>query len=288
MFRTSTLVAALFLPSTLRAQTFEHYTNEILAKVPGSASANRVNDISPAQLVEHAGAVPGTTATLLVVRTNEGRYSKLLVQPARQKIAGNKSVPILLIERFVTYKEGDERTIVAEGQNVRLFDDFQFNLDIGQIVPASVGGDLRFTAKDERIVTAPVGKAEIYVLTKPHPEATPKKSPKLVIGTAFEARYFNGVYQIYDDGRRSGELHLKVADNNDVTGFYYSDKDGQKYEVIGKVGNPQHAIQFKVAFPKTVQQFQGMLFTGDGRALTGFSQLQGRETGFYAVRIEDK
>jgi hypothetical protein len=29
------------------------------------------------------------------------------------------------------------------------------------------------------------------------------------------------------------------------------------------------------------------MFTGDGRAITGSSRLQDRETGFYAVRIED-
>ena len=45
-----------------------------------------------------------------------------------------------------------------------------------------------------------------------------------------------------------------------------------------------HAVQFKVTFPRSVQTFYGMLFTGDGRVLTGTSDLQGRETGFYAVR----
>ena len=32
-----------------------------------------------------------------------------------------KSVPILLVERFVTYKEGEERTEKAKGRNVYLF-----------------------------------------------------------------------------------------------------------------------------------------------------------------------
>ena len=45
-----------------------------------------------------------------------------------------------------------------------------------------------------------------------------------------------------------------------------------------------HAVQFKVTFPRSVQTFHGMLFTGDGRALTGTSVMQGRETGFYALR----
>jgi hypothetical protein len=156
------------------------------------------------------------------------------------------------------------------------------------VVPAPLGGDLRVRAADGQLVLEPVGKAELFLVTKGLPEAAAKKAPKLVIGAAFEPRYFNGVYQLYDDGRRSGKLHLAVAESKEVTGHYYSDKDGQKYEVTGKIGNPLHAIQFKITFPKSVQQFHGMLFTGDGRAITGFSQLQGRETGFYAVRFEEK
>src|SRR5439155_14711115 len=127
----------------------------------------------------------------------------------------------------------------------------------------------------------PVGKAELYVLTKPLPEAAPKKAAKLVVGAAFEPRYFNGKYKLYDDGRRSGTLHLQVGAGGEVTGAYYSDKDGQKYEVTGKVGPAPHAIQFRVQFPRTVQEFQGWMFTGNGAAITGVSRLQDRETGFY-------
>ena len=72
-----------------------------------------------------------------------------------------------------------------------------------------------------------------------------------------------------------------------MSGHFYSDKDGQKYDVGGKVSNnPQHMIQFIVTYPRTVQSFTGYLFTGDGRAITGSSRLQGHETGFYAVRID--
>ena len=66
----------------------------------------------------------------------------------------------------------------------------------------------------------------MYLVKKHLPEATPKKGVKLIVGEKFEPRYFNGAYKLYDDGRRSGTLHLKVGDNNFVTGYYYSDKDG--------------------------------------------------------------
>jgi hypothetical protein len=282
----SALAFFLAIPRVVRADAFDYYTNQVLEKVPSAEGAQVIKQLTPNQMVEHSRVLSGITATFLAVKTNEGRWAKLLVQPARQKVNKEQSVPILLIERFVTYREGEERAIVAEGKNVRLFHDFRFNLDLGQVVPAALGGDLRFVADNDNVHVEPVGKAEVYLLTKPLPEATPKKGRKLVVGATFEPRYFNGAYKLYDDGRRSGTLHLKVADDGEVSGHYYSDKDGQKYEVEGKVGNPKHAIFFKITFPKTLQTFQGLMFTGDGKAITGFSRLQERETGFYAVRLE--
>jgi hypothetical protein len=77
-----------------------------------------------------------------------------------------------------------------------------------------------------------------------------------------------------------------VEDNGAVTGAYYSDKEGQKYEVTGKIGSPNHAIQFTIKFPRTEQVFSGWLFTGDANALCGSSRLERREAGFYAIRVE--
>jgi hypothetical protein len=281
------LTAALLLaglPAAARADVFDNYTNEVLVKVPAAQGVKKVQALRPAELAEYRGAVPGVDGAFVVVKTNDGRFSKLILQPAQQKVKEGLKLPILLIERYVTYREGDEKTVDAAGGDVRLFEGFHFSLDLGQVVPPSVGGDLRFTAEGGKRLVEPVGKAEVYVLTRPLPEAAPKKAEKLVVGAKFEPRYFSGTYKLYDDGRRTATLRLKVEPNNDVSGWYYSGKDGQKYEVSGKVGTVPHAVQFKVTFPRSVQTFYGMLFTGDGRALTGTSLMQGREAGFYALR----
>ena len=272
--------------SAAHADSFDHYFNAHLATLTTAPEATKIKELTPPLMVEHSRALPGLTATFIVVKTNEDRLSKLLLQPARQKVKEGESVPILLIERYVTFREGEERTIYAQGQNVRLFDGFRFNLDVGQVVPANVGADLRFVVDGDKVYLEPQGKAEMFLVTKHLAEATPKKLAKLQIGAAFEPRYFEGVYKIYDDGRRSGSLHLNVTPEGSVSGAYYSDKDGQKYEVEGKVGQPSHHIQFRVTFPRTIQYFQGWMFTGDGKAITGTSKLQERETGFYAVRVE--
>jgi len=269
-----------------RGDDFDHYDNILLSKVPEFAGAKKITELTPDLLVKYRNVLPDTHALFVVVRTNEGRYCKMLVQPARQKVCGDKSVPILLVERFVTYREGSDKAVEVKGGNVRLFDGFRLSLDLGQVVPESLGGDVRFVAAREKAFAEPVGNAEMYLMTKPMPEATPKKPPKLVVGKAFEPRYFNGKYKLYDDGRRSGTLVLSVNDDNQVSGSYYSGKDDTKYEVSGKVGPARHEITFSISFPRSVQTYHGRMFTGDGRAIAGSSRLQDRATAFYAVRSE--
>ncbi len=289
MSRTCAWLALLVAPLAARADSFDDYTNPLVAKAAKSADAQKLPKLTTDQMVEHRSVLSGVPGTFVVVKTNEGRWAKLLLQPgARQKVSATESVPILLIDRFVTYREGEERTVQAAGKNVQLYGDFRFSLDLGQVVPAALGGDLRFVVEKDSEYVETVGMAEMYLITKHLSEATPKKAPKLTIGATFEPRYFEGTYKLYDDGRRSGELHLKVDERGDVTGHLFSDKEGKKYEVEGKVGTPvAHAIQFKVFYPQTFQTFDGLLFTGDGRAITGSSRILGRETGFYALRVED-
>jgi hypothetical protein len=281
-------VVLLALPRPARADAFDRYLNPILGKVPTAEGVQEVKQLTPALLADHEGVLGDTAGVFLVVTTNEGRRSKLLVQPARQKLDAEHRVPILLIDRFVTYKEGTEQTVLASGQNVSLFPGFRFSLDLGQVVPEALGGDLRFIADGDKVHTEPVGKAKMYLLTKPLPEAAPKKAPKLVVGETFEPRYYNGTYRLYDDGRRSGKLVLKVENGGEISGSFYSDKDGEKYEVNGKVGMPINTVQFTIKFPRVEETFQGWMFTGDARALTGYSRLVDHEQGFYAVRLEEE
>jgi hypothetical protein len=280
-------LSLLARPASLHADAFDRYINPVLARAATAAGVQELKQLTPSLVSTHDHVLPDSAGALLVVKTNDTRYGKLLVQTARQKI-GDRTVPMLIIDRFVTFKEGEERAVQASGQNIHLFEGFHFSLDLGQVVPAQMGGDLRLVVDGRKVYVEPLGKAKMYLVTKPLPGTEPKKSAKVVIGETFEPRYFNGTYKLYDDGRRSGKLVLKVNDHGDVTGDYYSDKDGQKYEVFGKVGVPKHAIQFTIRFPRSEQVFQGWLFTGDGKALTGSSRLQDRETGFYAVRVEQE
>lgn len=282
------LACLAFLTASLSAQNFDDYLNPILSKVPESKAAKELKELTRDDITDNDRVIPKLGAAFVVVRTNEGRYSKLLVQSARQKIDAEKTIPILYVERYVTYRTGDERTVVATGQKLSLFPGFRLSLDLGQVVPEELGGDIRLIADGEKFAVVPVGKAKLYLMTQPIPEAMPKKGPKLVVsGEKFEMDYINGTYKLLDDGRRSGTLKLKVDKEGDIDGAYYSDRDGQKYEVKGKVGALPFNVQFTIKFPRTEQTFQGWMFTGDGKAIVGTSRIIQHETGFYAIRVEE-
>jgi hypothetical protein len=270
-----------------RADAFDNYTNPLLNKALESDAVKELKQVTPDDLLNSDRVLPGVDGAVLIVKTGGGRNAKLVAHPARQKTDMTHSVATLLIDRYVAYKEGEERTVTATGKNLALFPGFRVSFDMGQVVPEELGGDLRFVVDGDKSYAEPVGKAKLYLLVKPLPEATPKKPDKLVVGEKFEPRYFNGKYKLYDDGRRSGELVLKVDDDGAVTGAYYSDKDGSKYEVRGKIGMPDYSIQFTVQFPRAEETFQGYLFTGDGKHLAGSSRMNERDAGFFATRIEE-
>lgn len=289
MYRTAVaLPICLVLAAPLRAaDVFDYYVNPVLTRALEAKETKETKKLTRGLILENDRVLPGVTAALVVVKTNSGRNAKLLVQVARQKIGAERVVPILLIERYVTYKEGQERAVQAEGKNLTLFPGFRLSLDLGQVVPEEVGGDIRFVVKDGESYTEPVGKARLYVVTKALADVKPKKGAKFVMGPTFEPRYFNGTYRLNSDGRRAGKLILKVAKDDTVSGSYYSDKDGSKYPVEGKIGRPKYSIRFTIKFPRSREQFHGWMFTGDGRFFTGTSRLQERETGFYAQRLEE-
>ena len=271
-----------------QADLFDRHTNLVLQKAQESADVQEVKNLTSELAFQNDRALPGVVGTFLLVRTNEGRNAKLLVQWARQKTGPEASIPMVLIERYTCYREGEERTINSSGQNLSFFPGFRLSLDIGQLVPAELSADLVCKQGDHGAVLEPVGKAKLYVVRKSLlPKAAPGAAPKPGEGP-FDQKYFAGTYQLNDDGRRAGTLELQIKDGGEISGAYYSDGTGQKYDVTGHIGSPKHSVQFTVHFPRAEQVFHGWLFTGDAAALTGYSTMQDRETGFSAVRVKDK
>ncbi|MSR30929.1 MAG: hypothetical protein EXR99_05425 [Gemmataceae bacterium] len=280
-------LACLSLSAANAGEGLHPYTNKVLRAMVEEKYCKEIKEYSLKDFSELQPVIPGVDLVFLIVKTNEGRYAAILAQFAKQKTGKDSSIPMLLIDQFITYREGEEQTRVASGKNLALFKNFQLNLDIGQIVPGDIAADLKYEFNQAGPRVAPAGKASLFLVTRPYP--LPKENTPKVVANAsapFDIKIFNGKYKLFDDGRRSGVLTLEVEKGGDVQGSFVSDKEGRKYEVGGKIGVPNHSIQFVIKYPQTEQLFSGFLFTGDGQVLSGSSKMESREAGFYALRIE--
>ena len=281
-------MALIVFAAIAQAEQFDYYTNPVLSKAVADGVLKEVKSLSSDEVADYTSALPDSSSAFLVVVTNDKRYAKLLVQPARQKIGTDKQAAMLLVDKFVTFKGTTERALQSSGQSLHLYPGLRLSLDIGQVVPESIGGDLLIEAgAKEAFTIKPVKDAKLYIVTKPIAGVVPKKAPKLVVGETFETRFFAGRYKLHDDGRRSGVLKIEINDSGEIAGVFTSDKDGKEYEIQGKAGTPKHAVSFSIKFPATTQTFTGYMFTGDGRAIAGTSKMLEREAGFYAERLED-
>ncbi len=274
------------LPET-KPSPFDYYLNRTLLKTYSSGNVKQVHSLALDDLPEYDGVLPDTNGTFLIFKTTQGRNAKVLVQSARQKIEGDRLLPVLLIDRYVTYKEGEEQTILTHGAGLKLYPGFRFSLDLGQVVPEEILADLVVIKDGDTVKVKTLNKPPFAIVVKHDKKIEPARAGKVVVADPFEPRYFTGTYKLYDDGRRSGKLVLKVEEDGNVTGAFYSDRDGAKYDLRGRVGTPNHSIQFTVNLPRTEQVFNGWLFTGDGKALVGTSRMLARDAGFYALRIEE-
>lgn len=196
--------ALLLLVLPARADHFDYYTNPVLAKAIEDGVLKELKELTSDQMAEYADVLGDSSAVFLIVVTNDNRHAKLLVRPARQRVGTDQQVSMILIEKYVTYKEATERTVKAKAENVHLYGDSRLHLDLGQIVPEKMGGDLIVIESPKNpnsLIVKPLNKAKLFVVTKAIANVVPKKAPKLVLGEKFEPRFFIGTYKLCDDGR---------------------------------------------------------------------------------------
>jgi hypothetical protein len=278
----------VLLPTSAWADAFDRYTNTVLSQVPGAPGVVPIAKLTPDLALQQHLYISDNDGILLIVKTNDGLSSKMLVKFARQRF-GDRTLPIAILERVTTYKAGHERVLQASAPLVQLYEGFHFHLGLAQVVPSGLPADLRFSAPGTEGQIEPVGKATLYLLTQPLPGAEPvKKSPRPALSDAFDPTMISGVYRLYDDGRRTARLTLRVNADGLIAGDYVSEQTGRQYEVAGKILSAKHQLQFVVKFPQVEQSFLGHAFTRDVGALAGTTTMQGREFGFYAIRLDDE
>ncbi len=220
----------------------------------------------------------------IVVKTDEGNFAKALIGWGLRKGA-DKPTPVLLIERFVTYR-GDRTDLTsAVGKDVMLFPGFGFNFDIGQVVPTGQGADIEFTAEQSM---KPLGEAVMVALNGsilPPVYKTGKYDPaanEAVVGADFA-----GTWKVDVDGRWKGEWELAVTDSGKITGVFVSDELQNRYDITGELGSSPHNLRVDVFLANAQMQVDGYLWTKDKSQIAGTVMMTNRKFGFHAVRVKE-
>jgi hypothetical protein len=276
------VVVVLFLTTTARAaDVFDRHTTKDLQRVLEQGPAAAQLTLNEAAKLKPLSAT--LSSPCIVVKTDEGNYAKALVGWGLRK-GGEKPTPVLLIERFVTYRGDRPELTAALGKDVMLFPGFTFNFDIGQVVPAGQGADIEYTAES---ALKPLGETRMVPLhgsQLPAAEATAKRDPAATEGVKLDD--FAGSWQIDADGRWKGEWELRVTDTGDLRGTFVSDESKNRYDVTGEGGALPHQAKLEVFLANAQMQIDAYLWTKDKSRMAGTLTLAGRKFGFVATRVE--
>jgi hypothetical protein len=285
--RMAWLTCLLLGAISARGDEFERIEGEALAGVPRSKDATPHEGLTLREIDALPTLLRDARSPLLIATTDQGNFTRILVTPAFRKSAGGegKPVPVLVLERFDTFEGGNIGTRLARGKDLLLFDGFQVDLDSGQVVPEGQGGDLKFVVGEKenpRLIA--LGKAKLYTLSKA-PAVAMTESPRPSSGRAVIPTDFTGRYRLFANGQWSGTLELKVDREGAVSGRFRSDLNGTSYPVEGRAAaDVPQKITFTITYPRTRQDFDGLIWTDGKGALAGTLTMLDRAYGFFAIR----
>ncbi len=216
----------------------------------------------------------------LVFKTDDDNWTKALITWGFRKTKTGMT-PVLIIERFVTYRSDRPNLTTAVGKDVMLFPGFAYNFDIGQVVPGGQGEDIKCGADALLEVVEP---AKMYALNGsalPEPAAAAQPNP-----AAREEVFpsdFAGKWRVRIDGRWEGLWDLKV-DERRVFGKFISDGTQSEYEINGRIAGLAHNLKMDIELANTSQSIDAFLWTKDKSAMAGTVVIAERKVGFYALR----
>jgi hypothetical protein len=290
-----------------RADHFDDHGLKALQEVEKRSDARKLTRLSLGDLAGLPKVVQGAPqSVLLVVRTDERNWSKLLVRAGgiRRKGAAQPQ-SFLHIERLVTFSANPKRGVLADKRDVYLFDGFGIDLDIGQIVKKGDGDDLSFDAGPaaakgpaseammeegaqrwgplKGTVSASAG-VDLFAPTAPLVPAS-KASGRAKSGGAVSPADYAGKYRLDVDGRFTGVLQLR-SEGGRLLGTFASDQTGAIYEASGAAGAPAHHAELTINFPRTEMKLDARLFTRSRTRIAGTATMEENSFGFVADRVD--
>ncbi len=225
----------------------------------------------------------GTEGATLIVKTDQGNWAKMELDWG-YRLGPKGLLRVLMLVRFQTYRAGQPQQVLARGSQRMLFSGFEFDLDLGQVVPAGLGGDVRFTSQGR---LEPAAGAVLYPWQQSAlPPANPDQYDPLD-HPEVRVRDFQGTWLLDADGRRRGRLELTVDQRGSVQGRFVSQQTGTAFEAIGKVqAATPHRLRLLIKFANSEQMFDLYLWTAGKQTMAGTTELQGQRYGVVARRIK--
>jgi biopolymer transport protein ExbD len=261
-------------PTPSQADDFDRLNGHTLARLSRDSHARSSPALSFRDLEALPRVLRDARSALLLVKTDQGNLGRMLVSPGFRKTPGAivKLVPVLVVERFETFDAGS-------------FGGFRLDLDTGQVVPDGLGGDLLFNARgDEDGSLAVIPPAKLSTLDKvPALPTPPSGLPSR--GLTVVPADFSGRFQLSVNGQSAARLELAVDPAGAVSGTFQSESSGSVYPVSGNVdAQAPQKLGFSVKFPRSRQDFTGLLWSEGKNVLAGTASMLNRELSFIALR----
>lgn len=245
-------------------------------------NAKPLNSLSMEQAGRLDSIGKNINGACIVVKTDKDNWAKALVSWGFVK-GPDKPVPVLLIDRFVTYRGDRDNVTTATGKDVILFAGFDFDFDLGQVVPVGLGADVSFSEKNG---LSPRDDADLYALNGsqvPAPQKGDRYDPN--DHTDVRARDFEGEWRVDVDGRWHGTWTLNIGEGGKVQGTLTSAESKSNYPITGRVSLPPHRIKLVIHLDNAEQSIDGYLWTKDKSAIAGTATLAEHKFGFHAQRV---
>jgi hypothetical protein len=276
------LVSLHFVGSSIQADVFDRHTSDYLRKVADDSDG--LTEISLTDLHKLQPLSKTETTPVAVFKTSEGNWTKAAVTWAFRR-TDDGLLPILTIERFVTYRNDFSDVAKAAGDNIMLFEGFAYDFDIGQVVPAEQGGDIKFTG-NKSIET--LNGTKLWGLDGSQlPDEKDGEAPDPTDHAGVLPTDFGGIWKVSIDGRWSGTMRLKIDKGRMLAGTFISDDTKSTYEVFGRVASPPQHARLTIQLENAQQDVECYLWTTDKSAMAGTSSLAGQTFGFYATREKE-
>lgn len=268
--------------SAYALDAFERHTLPQLRQVVGANKA--LATITSKELTTLKPLGRGVDSPCLVIKTDAGNLAKALVSFGLRKTA-NQPIPVLMIDRYVTYDPGRGGQTTAHGKDVMLFPGFAFDFDIGQVVPQDAGGDFEF-AGERKIVAQ--GKAELFPLNGPVElaESSGKKHDPLD-HDGILPQDFGGVWRVDADGRWKGTMELECDAEGNISGKYLSADTQSSYAVAGKVDKGTNRASLVIELANSDQLLEAFLWSTDKSVMAGITTMAEKRFGFHATRADE-